>query len=53
MLKKIAGWAVVIFLGFYLVTQPVGAASTVHGVIGDLEGFANSLAVFVNHLGNS
>jgi Na+(H+)/acetate symporter ActP len=30
MLKKVATWAAIIFVVFYLVTQPTGAAHLIH-----------------------
>ena len=33
MLKKIITWAIVIFLAFYLLTQPTGAANVIHGLL--------------------
>lgn len=52
MITKILGWAVVIFVAFYLFTDPAGAAGAVHGLLGGLKGAGNSLATFVNSLGH-
>ena len=50
MLKKIITWAIVIFLAFYLLTQPTGAANVIHGMLNLLKDAGNSLATFVNSL---
>jgi hypothetical protein len=49
-LKKIITWAIVIFIVFYLLTQPQGAANVIHGIIDLLRDAGNSLATFVNSL---
>jgi hypothetical protein len=50
MLKKIITWAIVIFLAFYLLTQPTGAANVINNLLGFLKDAGNSLATFVNSL---
>ena len=50
MLKKIITWAIVIFLVFYLLTQPQGAANVINGLLNLLKDAGNSLATFVNSL---
>jgi hypothetical protein len=50
MLKKVIGWAIVIFIVYYLATNPTGAAHFVHGVFNWLQGAGRSLAKFVNSL---
>jgi hypothetical protein len=50
MLKKIIGWAIVLFIVFYIATQPAGAAGLVHHGYNGLHSAANSLARFVNSL---
>lgn len=50
MLKKIITWAIVIFLVFYLLTQPQGAANVINGILNLLKAAGNSLATFVNSL---
>jgi hypothetical protein len=50
MLKKIITWAIVLFVVFYLATQPTGAASLVHHAYDGLHQGATSLARFVNSL---
>jgi hypothetical protein len=52
MLRKIAGWAIVIFAGFYLLSDPAGAAGAVHGALNGLHSAGTSLAAFVNSLGS-
>jgi hypothetical protein len=48
--KKILAWGIVIFLIFYLVTQPAGAANVIHSAFDALKTIGNSLATFVNSL---
>jgi len=50
MLKKIITWAVVLFIVFYIATQPSGAAGFVHSAFNGLHSAANSMAKFVNSL---
>jgi hypothetical protein len=50
MLRKIITWAIVIFLVFYLLTQPQGAANVIDGILNLLKDAGNSLATFVNSL---
>jgi hypothetical protein len=50
MMRKIITWAIVIFLAFYLLTQPHGAAHAIDGLLNLLKGAGNSLATFVNSL---
>jgi hypothetical protein len=50
MLRKIITWAIVIFLVFYLLTQPQGAANVINGLLNLLKDAGNSLATFVNSL---
>ena len=51
-MTKLAGWAVIAFIVYYVLSDPGGAAGTVHGLLGDLKGAGNSLASFANHLGS-
>jgi hypothetical protein len=44
--KKIIGWAIVIFVAFYLLTQP----HAIHGLVNLIKNASNSLATFVNSL---
>jgi hypothetical protein len=50
MLRKVTGWAIVLFIVFWVLTQPAGAAHTVHHAYNGIHHAATSLAVFVNHL---
>jgi len=49
-LKTVLSWAIVIFIVYYLATQPVGAAHTLHSIFNGLHSVGNSLATFVNSL---
>ena len=49
-MKKLAKWASLGFLAFYLVSQPHKAANVVHGALGGLTGAATSLSSFVSDL---
>jgi hypothetical protein len=48
--RKIVGWVIVIFLAYYLVTQPTGAANAMHSLFNGLRSIGSSLATFFNHL---
>ena len=48
--KKIVGWAGVIFLVYYLVTKPTGAANAMHNLFNLLRSAGSSLATFLNAL---
>ncbi len=50
MLRKIITWAIVLFILFYVATQPAGAAGFVHHAYNGLHDAASSLADFVNSL---
>jgi hypothetical protein len=50
MLRKVIGWAIVIFIVYYLATEPTAAASFVHNIWNGLKSAANSMATFVNSL---
>lgn len=50
MLKKVITWAIVLFIVYYLATQPTGAANFVHHVFNGLHSAANSMSTFVNTL---
>ena len=49
-IKKVAGWAVVVFLAWYLFTQPTGAGHAVHNLFTLLEHAGSSIATFLNSL---
>jgi hypothetical protein len=48
--KKIATWAVVIFLAWYLFTKPAAAAGAIHNLFNLLKSAGSSLATFLNSL---
>ena len=50
MLKKVLTWAIVLFIVYYLATQPTGAANFVHHFYNGLHSAANSMSKFINHL---
>jgi hypothetical protein len=50
MLGRVIKWAIVIFIVFYVATQPAGAASIVHHIYNGLHDAATSMATFVNSL---
>jgi len=48
--KKALGWIVVIFLAWFLITNPTGAAAAVTNLLNALKGVGNSLATFFTSL---
>jgi hypothetical protein len=50
MLKKVITWAIVVFIVYYLVSDPGGAAGVVHHAFHGLAGAGNSLSRFVSAL---
>jgi hypothetical protein len=50
MLKKVLTWAIVLFIIFYVATEPSGAAGLVHHAYNGVHDAATSLATFVNSL---
>ncbi|HEY7360845.1 MAG TPA: hypothetical protein VH642_08555 [Streptosporangiaceae bacterium] len=48
--KKVITWAVVIFLAWFLITNPQGAAAAVTNLLNALKGVGNSLATFFTSL---
>lgn len=48
--KKIVGWAVVIFLAWYLFTKPVGAGHAVQHLFSLLKSAGSSVATFLSNL---
>jgi len=48
--RKIFGWAALIFVVWYVVTNPTGAADAAHGLLGMLKSAGTSLATFFNSL---
>jgi hypothetical protein len=49
-MKKYAKWGAIAFVLWYVITQPTGAASMIHGALGGLSNAAGSLSVFVSQL---
>jgi len=49
-LKKTVTWGLVLFIVYYLATQPQGAAQAVHSVFISLQSAGNALSEFVNSL---
>jgi hypothetical protein len=49
-LRKIITWTIVIFLVYYLVQDPHGAAGAVHSALRGLRSAGNSLSAFVSNL---
>lgn len=50
MLKKVITWAIVLFIVYYLVSDPNGAAGAVHHAFNGLRSAGNSLSRFVSSL---
>jgi hypothetical protein len=50
MLTKLAGWALVAFAAWYLLTDPAGATGVVLGILHGLRSAASSLSSFASHL---
>jgi hypothetical protein len=48
--KKVLGWTAALFIAFYLVTNPRGAAQAVTSLVDALKQAGNSLATFFNSL---
>jgi len=48
--KKIATWAVVVFLAWYLFTKPTAAGGAVHNLLNLLKDAGTSIATFLNSL---
>jgi len=49
-IKKVLGWAVVVFLAWYLFTQPAAAGAAVQNLLGLLKQAGSSVATFLNSL---
>jgi hypothetical protein len=49
-LRKIITWAIVIFLLYYLATNPGGAAHALHNALNGLKSAGNSMSQFVSKL---
>jgi hypothetical protein len=50
MLKKVITWGLLIFVVFYLVTQPTAAANLIHHAFNGLHAAGHSLSTFVSSL---
>jgi hypothetical protein len=50
MLKKVITWAIVIFIVFFLVTQPTSSANLIHGWYHNLHDIGTSLSTFLRSL---
>jgi len=49
-LRKAIAWAIVIFIVYYLATEPSGAAHLLHAAFDGLKSAGNSMSRFVNKL---
>jgi hypothetical protein len=49
-LRKVILWAIVIFIVYYLATDPHGAATFLHHAFNGLKSAGNSMSRFVNSL---
>jgi hypothetical protein len=49
-LRKVITWAIVIFIIYYLATDPTGAAHALQSAFNGLRSAGNSMARFVNQL---
>jgi len=49
-LKKVLGWAVVVFLAWYLFTQPAAAGNAVHNLLNLLQQAGSSIATFLSSI---
>jgi hypothetical protein len=49
-LRKVITWAIVIFIVYYLATDPSGAANFLHNAFNGLKSAGNSMSRFVNKL---
>ena len=49
-LRKVITWAIVLFIIYYLATDPSGAANALHSAFNGLKSAGNSMSQFVNKL---
>ena len=49
-LKKLGTWAVIIFIAYYLFSNPTGAAHFTHNLLDLIKQAGSSLATFLNSL---
>jgi hypothetical protein len=52
MVRKLAGWAVVAFVLFFVIHNPTGAADTAHRLMAGVSHVASGLGSFVTALGS-
>jgi hypothetical protein len=50
MLRRVITWGIVIFIIYYLISDPSGAANVVHSILNGLTDAGRSLARFVSSL---
>lgn len=50
MLKKVITWGIVIFVIYYMVSNPHGAGGVVHSALNGMKGLGNSISGFVASL---
>ena len=50
MLRKVIAWAIVLFVVYYLATNPTGAAHALHQAFNGLKRAGDSMSRFVNKL---
>ncbi len=49
-MRKVITWAIVVFIIYYLATDPTGAAHALHSAFNGLKSAGDSMARFVNQL---
>jgi hypothetical protein len=49
MLTRLAGWALIAFAAYFLLTNPDGAAAFVHSLLDGLQHAASSMSSFASH----
>ena len=49
-IRKILGWATVIFLAWFIISNPTGAAHTMTNLLNGLKGAAGSVSTFLTSL---
>jgi hypothetical protein len=50
MLRRVATWTVIIFVVYYVTTQPIGAGHFAHSVLNDLKAAGHSLTIFFSSI---
>jgi len=51
-MRTVIGWAVVIFIGWWIISNPQGAAATMTNLLDGLKGVGTGLATFFGSLGH-